>query len=439
MRRGESWAPATWVSVLAAFALLVVPSVAFAQATRTFVSGVGDDANPCSRQAPCKTWAGAISKTATGGEVDALDSGGFGALTITKAITISGVGVNASVLVAGTNGFVIQAGATGQVLIRDINFQGIRQSASAGLTGIDFVTGASLRVEGGEISDFADDGILDQSSTPGSKLVVEGTSINDNSGDGVLIAPPSGAAGSAVLDHDSVDNNACGVVAAAFGPLSATSFTTNCDTNSSGSAATSDSVVVADSTADDNAGAGMMANGSPAQEQLAGDLVTDNGTGLDPLGGGAIIESGLGNSVLGNTTNGSPTSTEDQLTATQGATGLRGATGKIGAAGDIELITCKRETKTEKVHGKKRKVTKQVCKGKVISGKVKFTLTGQTVHATLTRSGRTYAAGTMLVPDATSSTGLFSLRRRLPDGRYTLTLWHGKRAISRRTIRIGAS
>src|SRR6202035_4682637 len=79
------------------------PASALAQATRTWVSGVGDDANPCSRTAPCKTFAGAISKTAAGGEIDALDPGGFGAVTITKSITLSGVGTNASILVQGTN------------------------------------------------------------------------------------------------------------------------------------------------------------------------------------------------------------------------------------------------------------------------------------------------------------------------------------------------
>src|SRR5262245_35714365 len=84
-------------------------SFAHAQATRTWVSGVGDDANPCSRTAPCKTFAGAISKTAINGEIDALDPGGFGAVTITKSITIdgsygSGFG---SILASGTNGIVI--------------------------------------------------------------------------------------------------------------------------------------------------------------------------------------------------------------------------------------------------------------------------------------------------------------------------------------------
>lgn len=71
-------------------ALLLGSSLLSAQASRTWVSGVGDDANPCSRTAPCKTFAGAISKTIAGGEIDALDPSGFGAVTITKAITIDG-------------------------------------------------------------------------------------------------------------------------------------------------------------------------------------------------------------------------------------------------------------------------------------------------------------------------------------------------------------
>src|SRR5579864_2852859 len=106
------------------FSLFSAP--AHAQATRTWVSGVGDDANPCSRTAPCKTFAGAISKTAAGGEIDALDPGGFGALTITKSITIDGGGGQvASVLVAGTNGMNVSAGATDFVTIRNMRFDGL--------------------------------------------------------------------------------------------------------------------------------------------------------------------------------------------------------------------------------------------------------------------------------------------------------------------------
>src|SRR3954471_24065438 len=77
-------------AVVFAGCMLLGSSMAFAQAPRTWVSGVGDDVNPCSRTAPCKTFAGAISKTAPGGEIDALDDAGFGTVTIVKAMTIDG-------------------------------------------------------------------------------------------------------------------------------------------------------------------------------------------------------------------------------------------------------------------------------------------------------------------------------------------------------------
>src|ERR1700752_1533441 len=98
------------------FALLQT-APAQAQATRTWVSGVGDDANPCSRTAPCKTFAGAISKTAAQGEINVLDPGGFGAVTITKSITISSDSIEAGVLVSGTNGIVVNVTSTDNVLL----------------------------------------------------------------------------------------------------------------------------------------------------------------------------------------------------------------------------------------------------------------------------------------------------------------------------------
>src|SRR6202023_3463867 len=111
------------LAVIPAMIIATLFSVpANAQATRTWVSGVGDDANPCSRTAPCKTFAGAISKTAHGGEIDALDPGGFGAVTITKALTIDGGGGQvASVLVNGTPGIVVQAGGTDVVTLRNLS------------------------------------------------------------------------------------------------------------------------------------------------------------------------------------------------------------------------------------------------------------------------------------------------------------------------------
>src|SRR4051812_1700969 len=94
---------ATNVLLTAGLALALV-SLAQAQATRTWVSGVGDDANPCSRTAPCKTFAGAISKTAARGEISVLDPGGFGTVNITKAITLNGTGTLAGILASSTNG-----------------------------------------------------------------------------------------------------------------------------------------------------------------------------------------------------------------------------------------------------------------------------------------------------------------------------------------------
>src|SRR5438309_2453304 len=98
----------TKTAFIALVACALGSPLAFAQATRTWVSGVGDDANPCSRTAPCKTFAGAISKTAKDGEIDALDPGGFGAVTVTKSITIDGSPTGAAgVLNALTNGVII--------------------------------------------------------------------------------------------------------------------------------------------------------------------------------------------------------------------------------------------------------------------------------------------------------------------------------------------
>src|SRR4051795_2771779 len=96
-----------WFFALCIAILVGAPTGAYAQATRTWVSGVGDDANPCSRTAPCKTFAGAISKTAAGGEIDVIDPGGFGTVTITKSITIDGAGTMGSILASLTNGVVV--------------------------------------------------------------------------------------------------------------------------------------------------------------------------------------------------------------------------------------------------------------------------------------------------------------------------------------------
>jgi hypothetical protein len=176
-----------------------------AQATRTWVSGVGDDANPCSRTAPCKTFAGAISKTAVGGEIDALDPGGFGAVTITKAITIDGGGGQvASVLVAGTNGIVVAAGAGDVVTLRNIRING----TGSGLNGISYISGLSLIVENCNIFGFTQNGI-NVTTNAAATLVVHETYITHNA-NGVQLAPTGGAVAAGFRDVRSEANSGTG-------------------------------------------------------------------------------------------------------------------------------------------------------------------------------------------------------------------------------------
>src|SRR5437868_4037205 len=128
--------------LLLSVAVLMVASIASAQATRTWVSGVGDDANPCSRTAPCKTFAGAISKTAAGGIINCLDPGGFGAVTITKSITIDCGATLGGVLATGLNGIIIndavnQVGGI-RVILKGLSIEGSPQS-NPGLIGVNII------------------------------------------------------------------------------------------------------------------------------------------------------------------------------------------------------------------------------------------------------------------------------------------------------------
>lgn len=132
----------------------------FAQVTRTWVSGVGDDVNPCSRTAPCKTFAGAISKTAAGGEIDALDPAGFGAVTVTKSITLDGGGGQvASILVSGQNGITVNAGANDTVVVRNLSFNGLVNTVSPGLNGIRVLAAGQLIVDHVAFLGFSQNGI----------------------------------------------------------------------------------------------------------------------------------------------------------------------------------------------------------------------------------------------------------------------------------------
>ncbi len=181
---------------------LGISSIANAQATRTWVSGVGDDANPCSRTAPCKTYAGAISKTAAGGEISTLDPGGFGALTITKAMTVNGDGTLAGILNAGVSGIIVNAGANDVVYIRNLAIN----CAGTGLNGIRWIAGKALHVENcniygqGNNSAGNGNGIVVALTATAGNLFVKDTNIKTCAVAGITVATTTGFV-AGVLDN----------------------------------------------------------------------------------------------------------------------------------------------------------------------------------------------------------------------------------------------
>src|SRR4051812_22502981 len=153
---------------------LALPSAAFGQATRTWVSGVGDDANPCSRTAPCKTFAGAISKTAAGGIIMPMDDGGFGTLTITKPITVDGGHHSAGVLSSGgINGINININPAtqpanfvnnGRVVLKNLKLEGNTSIPSAGgftpgLNGVRITNARNVKIVNSDIGFYSRSGV----------------------------------------------------------------------------------------------------------------------------------------------------------------------------------------------------------------------------------------------------------------------------------------
>jgi hypothetical protein len=191
--------------------LLIASSLAHAQATRTWVSGVGDDANPCSRTAPCKTFAGAISKTAASGEIDALDRGGFGAVTITKSITIDGGDFSSGILAALTNGVIANLpNATDRVILRNLSING----AGNGLNGIRFIQNGRLSVESCQVYGFGGStgrGIDFAPTAAGAALSVKDSSFRNNFGAGIAIVPVGAIAVNATINNVRSENNSNGI------------------------------------------------------------------------------------------------------------------------------------------------------------------------------------------------------------------------------------
>jgi len=292
------------VAAIAMFAALP----AAAQATRTWVSGVGDDANPCSRTAPCKTFAGAISKTATGGEINVLDPGGFGAVTITKSISIISEKFEAGVLVSGTNGIIINAPTTSIVILRGLDIEGL----GTGLNGINFLNGGSLTVEDCTINNFAQKGINFAPTTAGTNhLFVSNTVIRNNAnaanGGAIFIKPGVGVSAVGTITNVRMEKNKFAIRVedrtkltvkdsisasnAAFGFLA---FSTGPDARMT----LSNCSIFGNSI-------GIRAEGSGSKVLITGCSITGNDTGLSLFNLG-VISSWGNNYVSGNTVDGAP-------------------------------------------------------------------------------------------------------------------------------------
>jgi hypothetical protein len=288
------------VIMLAVSFMLQLPTPAQAQATRTWVSGVGDDANPCSRTAPCKTFAGAISKTVAGGEISVLDPGGFGGVTITKAISLTNDGAGeAGILVAGTNGITVSAGPADVVNVRGLVIDG----AGTGLAGIRFNSGAAVNIQNCVIKNFnaASPNGIGIGFTPNvtAQLFVSDTVISNNGG-GILIGTlNAGAAGVlALLNRVQVEGNGFGIKFDGTGGTGAINATVR-DSVAAGNSGNgiwataptgaSGSRIMIDRTAAVNNGTGILTDGAPSSALVNSSVVTGNNTGLSFTNGATLL------------------------------------------------------------------------------------------------------------------------------------------------------
>ena len=261
---------------------LALPSSASAQATRTWVSGVGDDANPCSRTAPCKTFAGAISKTANGGEINCLDPGGFGGVTITKSLTIKCHYTEGGVLVSGTNAIVINAANTDKVTLKGLDINGIGTGAQTSLVGIKVLNASRVDIIDTEVYRFkAGVAVVPTGLSTTTRVLIANSHIHNN-GIGVITAPGNNTITDVVtkVRNSEIDDNTCGIVAGAGGTNASTpDAATNCGTALPGAINKLAETGVDNSSVAFN-GTGVFARGTSGRALLAYSEIVRNSVGM---------------------------------------------------------------------------------------------------------------------------------------------------------------
>lgn len=299
---------------------ILYASPAAAQATRTWVSGVGDDVNPCSRTAPCKTFAGAISKTAAGGEIDCLDPGGFGSLTIIKSITLDCRETEGSILASGVTGIIVN-GANIVVIVRGLSINGA--GVTPGSYGIRVLQAQSVTIEDSYVYGFGSGsarGISVDSTTSNVQLFVNNTTINNNTGGGIVVSPGGGLTASVTLKNVRLLNNGTSALAltTAGGSGALTAAIVDSQISGGGVAGTSGivakaltstaTIVIKSSSIDGNPLFGINSNGVGATVRVGDTVITNNGTALNSANS-AKLESFGDNDVTGNANPGAFTGT----------------------------------------------------------------------------------------------------------------------------------
>ncbi|MEA3060304.1 MAG: hypothetical protein QOJ94_85 [Sphingomonadales bacterium] len=306
-------------ALLGATAMQATP--AFAQATRTWVSGVGDDVNPCSRTAPCKTFAGAISKTANGGEINCLDPAGYGAVTINKSLVIDCHYTEGGAL-AGGNGIVVNATSTDVVVLRGLDIFGVNPPTH----GIRILVAGAVLVEDCVIRRFNLANSFGISFVPSgtTNLYVINTRVTQNgiagSGGGITVAPTGTGAGRVMLRNVDVEQNPNHGVfidtsATSSGATSVDIESSNVSGNGNGisilTTAGTSNTMVNDTSVAHNSLNGIIANG-PLTVRVGNSTITDNaftaGSAVVAVNGASAL-SYLNNRLDGNTNNGAFTNT----------------------------------------------------------------------------------------------------------------------------------
>lgn len=274
---------------------------ASAQATRTWVSGVGDDVNPCSRTAPCKTFAGAISKTATNGEINCLDPAGYGAVTVTKSITIDCEDTQGSILSAGTNGVIVNITSATDTkkafTLRGISING----AGTGINGVRVLAANQVNLEEVVISGVTQHGVSLENTTGTTKVSIDNCAMRNNGGNGINTFIVGGNV-SLNVSNSRLNNNTTGLNLS--NATKATISDSVINGNTTGLQVASATLGVNSCTISHNT-TGITSSAGGAI-RIMGNLITNNGTGLS-LGGGTIT-SFVSNVFSGNTADGAPSS-----------------------------------------------------------------------------------------------------------------------------------